>query len=304
MSATIQTALFKQYFNLSDDFIVSAPGQESPFPIEIKCKPLLADNNLVTSIVSSVVEIANDHPIGDILVFMPGRKEVDKACSIAQDQIKDSYIIGLYGGITQQESEEELRKSESRKIIFATNVAETSITFPDLKIVVDPGKERTIVYESGNSCLTTTNITQASAKQRKGRVGRNSPGICYRLYSEQEYSSLQDYRAPEILRAPLHQTILSLKVKNLYDIEFVNPPSNDETKTAIRLLQYLKALDKDENPTELGHQLLKLPVSLEMGKALLASVEFNCSEEMCKIAAMTTVGYFIFKKDEKVCISP
>jgi ATP-dependent RNA helicase DHX8/PRP22 len=120
------------------------------------------------------------------------------------------------------------------------------------------------------------------------------------LYSEQDFENLDKHRQPEILRTPLHQTILQLKVEKRGDIEFVDSPPNEEIINCTKLLKYLKALDSNGDPTGLGKQLLKLPVSLEMGKALLTSVDYNCSEEMCKIAAMTTVGYFLFKKDSKV----
>jgi HrpA-like RNA helicase len=168
MSATIDVLKFQNYFNLKDKHVIQAPGKTN-FPIELKYKPCGMESHLVTAIVKSVTEIAKEHSTGDILVFMPRRQEVDKSCIAAKEKITDSHIIGLYGGITQEESEAELKKSEKRKIIFATNVAETSITFPDLKIVVDPGKERSKIYSSGSSpCLCTTNITAASAQQRSG----------------------------------------------------------------------------------------------------------------------------------------
>ncbi|XP_074041898.1 3'-5' RNA helicase YTHDC2 isoform X2 [Leptinotarsa decemlineata] len=258
----------------------------------------LIDYELIVTLIGN---IHNSKQEGSILVFLPGYDDI----LICSDRIRgsslshDTYkIFFLHSSMNIRDQQDVFKKlHQKRKIILSTNIAETSITIDDVVFVIDTGKAKEKCYDSYNkvSSLQTRWISQACAKQRMGRAGRTQPGMCFRLYSRQRYENMDEEKIPEILRVSLEELCLHTKVlapegMNIHNFLMMapDPPSANSIKVAIENLQFLGALDKEEDLTILGGYLAKLTIEPHLGKMLIYSVIFRCIEPILTLTASMT----------------
>ncbi|KAG0171394.1 hypothetical protein DFQ30_001077 [Apophysomyces sp. BC1015] len=308
-SATLDAEAFHGFFNhnhtrdKSKDTasIISLEGRMYPVDILYTEKHV---EDYVERAIQTVFDIHTKEPAGDILVFMTGREEIDTIVSELYDRAKtlpersmSLIVLPLYAGLT---SEEQMRIFEttprhSRKVVVSTNIAEASVTLEGVVYVIDCGFVKVRAYnpKTGMEALVVTPISKASALQRAGRAGRVRPGKAFRMYTEETYKSLRDTSVPEIQRSNLAPVILQLKalgIDNVLRFDFLTPPPAELMIRALELLYSLKALDDAGRLTiPLGSQLAEFPVDPMLGKILLASGDFKCSEEIATIAAMLSV---------------
>ncbi|CAH2006694.1 unnamed protein product [Acanthoscelides obtectus] len=249
-------------------------------------------------IVKIIQNIHTTNQEGGILVFLPGYDEImlcnDRLATVPMQE--GTYkVYFLHGSMNMKTQQDVFKKTNGqRKIILSTNIAETSITIDDVVFVVDTGKAKEKCYDSYNkvSSLQTHWISQACAKQRMGRAGRTRPGLCFRLYSQQRYESMEEERVPEILRVSLEELCLHTKVLapegtsiHSFLTSAPDPPSANSIKVAIENLQFLGALDKEEDLTSLGEYLAQLSIEPHLGKMLLYGVIFRCLDPVLTLAA-------------------
>ena len=232
---------------------------------------------------------------GDVLVFLPGEREIrDTAEALRKHHPPHVEILPLFARLSAQEQERVFKVSNARRIVLATNVAETSLTVPGIRYVVDAGTARVKRYSYRNKVeqLQIEAIAQSAANQRAGRCGRVAAGVCIRLYDEQDYLLRPKFTEPEILRSSLASVILRMKSLHLADVEtfpFIEPPPGRAIADGYQLLQELGAVDDDNRLTPLGRQLAKLPLDPRVGRMILASLDNVCLSEMLIIAAAVSV---------------
>ncbi|XP_077357992.1 ATP-dependent RNA helicase DHX8-like isoform X2 [Festucalex cinctus] len=310
-SATLDAVKFSQYFFEAPIFTI--PGRTFPVEILYAREPEMdyLDASLIT-----VMQIHLTEPPGDVLVFLTGQEEIDTACEILFERMRtlgadvpQLIILPVYSALP---SEMQTRIFEpaplgSRKVIIATNIAETSLTIDGIYYVVDPGFVKQIVYnsKSGIDQLVVTPISQAQAKQRSGRAGRTGPGKCYRLYTERAYrDEMLTTNVPEIQRTILASTVLSLKAMGINDLlafDFMDAPPMETLITAMEQLYALEALDDEGLLTRLGRRMAEFPLEPMLCKMLIMSVHLGCSEEMLTIVSMLSVqNVFHRPKDKQI----
>jgi len=253
------------------------------------------------------------------LIFLTGEEEIETCCTRLRKEISklgsevgDHMVVPLYStlppNLQQKIFEPAPPKNKynipGRKIIVATNIAETSITIDGIVYVVDSGMSKQKVYNPRlrQESLLVSSISRASAKQRAGRAGRTRPGKCFRIYTEDSYKKeLQDNTYPEILRSNLSTVILNLKklgIDDLVHFDFMDPPAPETMMRALELLNYLGALNDDGDLTDFGSKMAELPLDPEMAKVLLASTGFSCVNEILSIVSLLTVPQiFLRPKD-------
>uniref|UniRef100_A0A4W6G9W3 ATP-dependent RNA helicase DHX8 n=1 Tax=Lates calcarifer TaxID=8187 RepID=A0A4W6G9W3_LATCA len=308
-SATLDAVKFSQYFFEAPIFTI--PGRT--FPVEILYTKEPETDYLDASLIT-VMQIHLAEPPGDILVFLTGQEEIDTACEILYERMKslgpdvpELIILPVYSALP---SEMQTRIFDpappgSRKVIIATNIAETSLTIDGIYYVVDPGFVKQIVYNSktGIDQLVVTPISQAQAKQRAGRAGRTGPGKCYRLYTERAYrDEMLTTNVPEIQRTNLASTVLSLKAMGINDLlsfDFMDAPPMETLITAMEQLYTLGALDDEGLLTRLGRRMAEFPLEPMLCKMLIMSVHLGCSEEMLTIVSMLSVQNIFYRPKDK-----
>ncbi len=250
--------------------------------------------DLMDAIVDAVDELARIGP-GDILVFLPGEREIrDAAEALRKHHPPHVEILPLFARLSAQEQERVFKTSNARRIVLATNVAETSLTVPGIRYVVDAGTARVKRYSYRNKVeqLQVEPVAQSAANQRAGRCGRVAAGVCIRLYDEQDYLQRPKFTDPEILRSSLAAVILRMKSLRLGDVEdfpFIEPPLGRAIADGYQLLQELGAVDDAKQLTALGRQLAKLPLDPRVGRMILAGRDHQCLAEMLIIAAALSV---------------
>ena len=228
---------------------------------------------------------------GDILLFLSGEREIrETAESLRKHHPHGCDILPLYSRLAQDEQERVFRPSGRRRIVLATNVAETSLTVPGIRAVIDTGVARISRYSHRSRLqrLPIEKISQASANQRTGRCGRVGPGIAIRLYSEEDFVARPEFTEPEIQRTNLAAVILQMHALKLGDIEafpFVEPPDGRYVRDGQRTLREIGALSDDGHLTEIGRRLARLPLDPRLGRMLLAGVQEHCLEEVAIIAS-------------------
>ncbi len=300
-SATIDPQRFAKHFS-------DAKGRAAPiievsgrtFPVEMRYRPLnedSEDNDVISGILKAVEELsAESH--GDILIFLPGERDIRETAKVLEKaQLRHTHILPLYSRLTVQEQNKIFQPHSGRNIVLATNVAETSLTVPGIKYVIDPGKARVSRYSYRTKVqrLPIEAVSQASANQRSGRCGRVSSGICIRLYSEDDYQARPEFTDPEILRTNLATVILqmlSLDLGNIADFPFVQPPDSRFINDGIRLLEELNAISGSKsNPrlTKIGRLLAKFPVDPRLSRMILTAIELGCVEQVCIIVSGLTI---------------
>ncbi|MFB9907878.1 ATP-dependent RNA helicase HrpA [Allokutzneria oryzae] len=297
-SATIDPERFSRHFG--DAPIVEVSGRT--YPVEVRYRPLTdpdapedEDRDQVQGICDAVEELAMEGP-GDVLVFLSGEREIrDTAEALDKLDMRDTEVLPLYARLSAAEQHRVFQAHRGRRVVLATNVAETSLTVPGIKYVVDPGTARISRYSHRLKVqrLPIEAISQASANQRKGRCGRVSEGICIRLYSEEDFESRPEFTEPEILRTNLASVILQMTSIGLGDIQafpFLEPPDRRNISDGVQLLQELNALDtKEKKLTPIGGKLAQLPVDPRLGRMVLEAENNGCAREVMIIAAALSI---------------
>jgi ATP-dependent helicase HrpA len=317
-SATIDPGRFSRHFD--DAPVVEVSGRT--YPVQLRYRPLSAsaddatdatgptdpddeaaaagpDRDPVDAIGDAVEELLRDGP-GDVLVFLSGEREIrDTAEALAGRLPSRIEVLPLYARLSPGEQQRVFRPHDARRVVLATNVAETSLTVPGIGSVVDPGSARISRYSSRLKVqrLPIEPISQASADQRKGRCGRQSDGICIRLYSEEDFAARPAFTDPEILRTSLASVILQMEALGLGEVEdfpFLDPPDRRQVRDGIALLHELGALDpaardRRKRLTPLGRRLAQLPVDPRLGRMVLEADRLGCADEAIVIAAALSI---------------
>ena len=298
-SATIDVERFSKHFNNAP--IIEVSGRS--YPVEVRYRPVVEedDQDQLQGILNAVDELQAEGR-GDILIFMNGEREIrDTAEALQKQNLKHTEILPLFARLSAQEQNKIFHPSGLNRIVLATNVAETSLTVPGIKYVIDPGTARISRYSYRTKVqrLPIEPISQASANQRKGRCGRVSEGICIRLYSEEDFNSRPEFTDPEILRTNLASVILQMTALGLDDIEafpFVDAPDKRHIQDGIKLLEELGAFEivrtksgEKRQLTVTGRQLAQLPVDPRLAKMLLSSVSQGALHEVMIIVAALSI---------------
>ncbi|QLE72759.1 ATP-dependent RNA helicase HrpA [Streptomyces rectiverticillatus] len=300
-SATIDPERFSRHFG--DAPIIEVSGRT--YPVEVRYRPLLEENSgdsdrdQITAICDAVEELQREGD-GDILVFLSGEREIrDTADALEKKKLRFTEILPLYARLSHAEQHRVFQRHTGRRIVLATNVAETSLTVPGIRYVIDPGFTRISRYSHRTKVqrLPIEAVSQASANQRKGRCGRTSDGICIRLYSEDDFLARPEFTDAEILRTNLASVILQMTAAGLGDIEkfpFIDPPDRRNIKDGVDLLVELGALDpaqKDPKKrlTQLGRKLAQLPVDPRLARMVLEADRNGCVREVMVIAAALSI---------------
>ncbi|MFF7355210.1 MULTISPECIES: ATP-dependent RNA helicase HrpA [Streptomyces] len=300
-SATIDPERFSRHFG--DAPIIEVSGRT--YPVEVRYRPLLeeesedTDRDQITAITDAVEELMGEGQ-GDILVFLSGEREIrDTADALEKKKYRFTEVLPLYARLSHAEQHRVFQAHTGRRIVLATNVAETSLTVPGIKYVIDPGFARISRYSHRTKVqrLPIEPISQASANQRKGRCGRTSDGICIRLYSEDDFLARPEFTDAEILRTNLASVILQMTAAGLGDIEkfpFIDPPDHRNIRDGVQLLQELGALDPSQKDvrkrlTDTGRKLAQLPVDPRLARMVLEADRNGCVREVMVIAAALSI---------------
>ncbi|CAD5117511.1 unnamed protein product [Dimorphilus gyrociliatus] len=312
-SATLDAVKFSQYFFQSPIFTI--PGRT--FPVDILYTREAETDYLDASMIT-VMQIHLTEPPGDILLFLTGQEEIDTACEVLYERMKslgpevpDLIILPVYSALP---SEMQTRIFEpappgSRKVVIATNIAETSLTIDGIFYVVDPGFVKQKVYnsKSGMDQLIVTPISQAQAKQRAGRAGRTGPGKTYRLYTERAYrDEMLPTPVPELQRTNLASTVLSLKamgINDLLNFDFMDAPPLQTLVSALEQLHALSALDDEGLLTRLGRRMAEFPLEPMLAKVLIMSVQLHCSDEVLTVVSMLSVQNIFYRPKDKQAVA-
>ena len=252
------------------------------------------DRDLMDAIIDAVDELCREGP-GDVLVFLPGEREIrDAAEALRKHHPPHTEILPLFARLSAAEQERVFRSSNARRIVLATNVAETSLTVPGIRYVVDTGLARVKRYSYRNKVeqLQVESISQAAANQRAGRCGRVADGVCIRLYEESDFQGRVRFTDPEILRSSLASVILRMKSLHLTAIEtfpFIEPPPGRAIADGYQLLNELGAVDDDNELTPLGRELARLPLDPRVGRMILAARDQQALREVLIIASALSV---------------
>src|SRR3954467_5849658 len=290
-SATIETERFSEFFEGAP--VIQVEGRT--FPVEVLYEPPEPDLDLPEAVANAVASVTALDPRGDILVFLPGEREIREAeRELAAKKLRHTVVQPLYSRLSAGDQRKVFSSIPERRVILATNVAETSLTIPGIVYVIDTGVARLSRYESrtGTTTLHIEAISQASADQRKGRCGRVRDGICVRLYDEESFAARPAFTDPELKRTGLSGVILRMKALSLGDVEdfpFLDPPHSRAIAEGYRVLQELGALSAERKLTALGALLARFPVDPRIGRMILAGVEEGCLPEVLILAAALNI---------------
>jgi ATP-dependent helicase HrpA len=298
-SATIDPQRFSRHFNNAP--IIEVSGRT--YPVEVRYRPVVddaddTDRDQLQAIFDAVDELGREGP-GDILIFMSGEREIrDTADALNRLNLPHTEVLPLYARLSNSEQNRVFQSHHGRRIVLATNVAETSLTVPGIKYVIDPGTARISRYSFRTKVqrLPIEPVSQASANQRKGRCGRVSDGICIRLYSEQDFLSRPEFTDPEILRTNLASVILQMTSLGLGDIAafpFVEAPDKRNILDGVRLLEELGAIKTADNGhyqlTPQGRQLAQLPIDPRLARMVLEAQKSGSVREVMIITAALSI---------------
>ncbi|KAF9281313.1 hypothetical protein BGZ68_006724 [Mortierella alpina] len=311
-SATMNAEKFSEFFDGAPIF--SIPGR--PFPVEVHYTAS-PEANYLAAAVTTVMQIHISQGPGDILVFLTGQDEIDNAaenlqqtCRALGDRIQELMVCPIYSSLPSDMQGKifEPTPEGSRKVVLATNIAETSITIDGVKYVIDTGFSKMLSYnpKTGMESLVVTPCSRASANQRKGRAGRVGPGKCFRLYTQWAYyNELEEDTVPEIQRINLNAVVLTLKSLGINDIigfEFMDPPPAETLMRALEQLYALGALNDKGELTKLGRRMAEFPGDPMLAKTVIMAEKYHCTEEIASIVAMLSVQNAVFyrPKDKKL----
>ncbi|KAF9809508.1 hypothetical protein SFRURICE_020805 [Spodoptera frugiperda] len=303
-SATLDAEKFSSFFD--DAPIFRIPGRRFPVDIYYTKAP---EADYVDACVVSVLQIHATQPLGDILVFLTGQEEIETCFEMLQERTKrigkklrELIILPVYANLPSDMQAKifEPTPEGARKVVLATNIAETSLTIDNIIYVIDPGfaKQNNFNSKTGMESLMVVPISKASANQRAGRAGRVAPGKCFRLYTAWAYKyELEDNTIPEIQRINLGNAVLTLKALGINDLihfDFLDPPPHETLVLALEQLYALGALNHHGELTKAGRRMAEFPTDPMLAKMLLASEKYKCSEEIVTIAAMLSVNSSVF----------
>ncbi|KAJ6795426.1 pre-mRNA-splicing factor ATP-dependent RNA helicase DEAH1 [Iris pallida] len=311
-SATLDAEKFSDYFDSAPIFKI--PGRRYPVDIHFTTAP---EADYIDAAIVTVLQIHVIQPPGDILVFLTGQEEIETVDEILKHRtrglgtkIAELIICPIYANLPTELQAKifEPTPEGARKVVLATNIAETSLTIDGIKYVVDPGfcKIKSYNPRTGMESLLVNPISKASAMQRAGRSGRTGPGKCFRLYTAYNYHhDLEDNTVPEIQRTNLANVVLTLKSLGIHDLvnfDFMDPPPSEALLKALEQLFALSALNSRGELTKVGRRMAEFPLDPMLSKMIVASEKYKCSEEVISIAAMLSVGNSIFyrPKDKQV----
>jgi ATP-dependent helicase HrpA len=295
-SATIDPERFSRHFGNAP--IIEVSGRS--YPVDILYRPLVSvdederDRDLQQAIVDAVDELSRIDR-GDILIFLSGEREIRETTeTLRKHKLDHTEILPLYARLSAAEQNRVFQTGPQRRIVLATNVAETSLTVPGIRYVIDPGEARISRYSHRSKVqrLPIEPISQASAAQRAGRCGRVAPGVCIRLYSEEDFAARPEFTEPEILRTNLAAVILQMCHLNLgevVDFPFIEAPDRRLVSDGFKLLFELHAVDADHRISELGRRLAKLPIDPRLGRMLLAARDEGCLHEALVITSALAI---------------
>ncbi len=294
-SATIDPERFSQHFN--DAPIIEVSGRT--YPVDIQYHPLEDnDADYIWGIINAI-ESLDDYPMGDILVFLNGEREIrDVAYALEKENLRDTQILPLFSRLTVAEQNRIFAPHRGRNIVLSTNVAETSLTVPGIRYVIDPGTARISRYSYRTKVqrLPIEPISQASANQRSGRCGRVAAGVCIRLYSEEDFLSRPEFTDPEILRTNLATVILQMLSLGLGDIgnfPFVQPPDDRNIKDGMRLLEEVAAIKSAQAQipqlTQTGRLISRFPIDPRLAKMLISAESLGCSLQVAIIVSALSI---------------
>lgn len=334
MSATLEMETFQSFFPKASK--IQIPGRQFPVQILYTKDP---QEDYMDSALLTALQIHNETEDGDILIFLPGQEEIEDLATLLRQHIqkgdasmesngkdlvqaiqgigtnlqsnsssmvRDVLVCVLYAALppaAQMLAFQPKPQGCRRKIILSTNIAETSVTLNGIRYVVDCGKHKTREFSSatGMESLTVNNISKAQAAQRSGRAGRVEAGLCFRLYTEDAFNTLEENIVPEILRVNLAQVVLQLKGMGVHDprsFDFLTPPSSESIEKAFELLQALEAVDADLKLTEYGKKLAKLPLDPSFGHLLLQSSKYGCTSDMLTAVSMMSAENVFYRQNE------
>lgn len=307
-SATMNADRFSRFFGDAPQFTI--PGRT--FPVDIMFSKFTVED-YVESAVKQALTIHLQSGPGDILIFMTGQEDVEVTCDVLADRLKQLddppplEILPIYSSMPAEQQQRIFKKAKPgyRKVVVATNIAETSLTVDGISFVIDTGYSKLKVYNAriGLESLAITPISVANANQRAGRAGRTGPGSCYRLYTEKATrEEMYPQTVPEIQRTNLANTLLLLKslgVDDLIKFPFLDPPPRETITASLYELWSIGALDNFGKLTTLGHKMSKFPIQPALSKLLLVASENGCSEEMVVIVSMLSVPSVFYRPKER-----
>jgi ATP-dependent helicase HrpA len=295
-SATIDVIRFSEHFDNAP--VIEVSGRT--WPVDVFYRPVQENNEdedpmSREEVILEAIRELTSYDMGDILIFLEGEREIYGTDKFLRKQnLSDTDILPLYARLSSSRQNKIFALHKRRHIVLATNIAETSLTIPDIRYVIDTGMARMsrYSYRSKVQRLPIERISKAAANQRKGRCGRTSDGICIRLYSEEDFCSRMEYTEPEILRTNLASVILqmkALKIGNIDEYPFINPPDKKFINDGTRLLSEINALDKEGKLTVIGKKIVRFPLDPRHARILLAAHDFNCLYEISIIISALSI---------------
>ncbi|HYK13298.1 MAG TPA: ATP-dependent RNA helicase HrpA, partial [Burkholderiales bacterium] len=299
-SATIDADRFAKHFANGDQPAPVIEVSGRMYPVEVRYRPLKSkdedeeEQDMEDAIVDAVDELARTGA-GDVLVFLPGEREIRETAELLRkNHPKGAEILPLYARLSFEEQDRVFKPHGARRIVLATNVAETSLTVPGIRYVIDTGLARVNRYSYRNKVeqLQVEKISRASANQRAGRCGRVAAGICVRLYAEDDYAARSEFTDPEVLRTSLAAVILRMKSLRIGEVErfpFLEAPNPRAIADGYQLLAELGAVDEENALTDIGWQLAKFPIDPRIARMILAAKHQNCLNEILIIASALSV---------------
>ncbi|XAR65292.1 RNA helicase [Bertholletia excelsa] len=309
MSASLDARGFSEYFGGAK--AVHVQGRQFPVDILYTCRP---ETDYVDAALITIFQIHLEEGPGDILVFLTGQEEIESVEGLVQaklqqlpEETQKLKVMPIFSSLPSEKQMQVFMPSPPgfRKVILATNIAETSVTIPGIKYVIDPGlvKTRSYCAHTGIERLIVIPTSKAQALQRSGRAGREGPGKCFRLYPEAEFEKLKDSTDPEIRRCNLSNVILQLKALGVDDVvgfDFMEKPSREAIIKSLESLYLLGALNEEYKLSDpVGYQMARFPLEPAHSKALIMASQFNCLEEMLIAVAMLSVESIFYEPREK-----
>ncbi|HEY3520074.1 MAG TPA: ATP-dependent RNA helicase HrpA, partial [Rhodanobacteraceae bacterium] len=286
-SATLDIARFAAHFD--DAPVIEVEGRA--YPVEIRWRAPQRDENLAEQIIGALDAITREDPRGDALVFLPGEREIrDAHLALNRRNYRQTEVLPLYARLSVAEQDRVFKPGLARRIVLATNLAETSLTVPRIRYVIDGGTARVKRYSQRSQIerLNVEPISQAAADQRAGRCGRVGPGVCVRLYEETDYTTRSRYTDPEIKRSSLANVILSMLSLGLGDVErfpFIDPPEARAIADGWRRLAELGAIDAQRKLTRMGHELARTPIDVQLARMLVEARRLQVFDQVLPIVA-------------------
>lgn len=314
MSATMDAKKMQDYFEKAP--LLNIPGRTHPVEVFYTAAP---EGDYLESAIRTVVQIHNSEGEGDILLFLTGEEEIESACRSLRKESQmhpdsgELVAVPLYSSLPPALQQKIFEAApgpkfaggpSGRKVVVATNIAETSITIDGIVFVVDPGFAKQKVYNPRIrvESLLVSPVSKASASQRAGRAGRTQPGKCFRLYTEKAFKQeLTEQTYPEILRSNLGVVVLTLKklgIDDLVHFDFLDPPAPETLMRALEMLNYLGCLSDEGDLTDIGDQAAEFPLDPQLAMMLIESPKYKCSNEILSIAAMLSVPLVFVRPKE------